>query len=191
MLTAITIEHLTTGQRSQDTGVAYLYCNFRRQDEQTAGHLLASLLQQLSQTAPSLPDSVKTLYDSHKHKKTRPSFDEISKALQSVAPMYTRVYIFLDALDECQVSDGCRARFLAGIFTVQAKSGINIFATSRYIPEIVEAFEGSVTQEIRADDEDVRRYLNGQMLRLPGFVRRNDELQEEVKTGIIQSVRGM
>ena len=67
ILTAIIIDDLTMRFQSEaDIGIAYLYCNFRRQDEQKADDLLASLLKQLSQKRTSLPDSVKTLYKKHK-----------------------------------------------------------------------------------------------------------------------------
>jgi hypothetical protein len=105
--------------------------------------------------------------------------------------MCSRVFIIIDALDECQVSNGCRTTFLAEIFNLQAKSGANVFTTSRFIPEITEKFEGNISLEIRASSEDVQRYLDGHMFRLPGFVRRSQELQEEIKIGIIQSVQGM
>jgi len=82
ILTAIVVDDLTTRFSSDPTtGVAYIYCNFRRQDEQKAEDLLASLLKQLTQVQSSLPDSVKSLHDSHKDKRTRPSFDEISRTL--------------------------------------------------------------------------------------------------------------
>ena len=81
ILTAITIDDLIMRFRGKaGISIAYLYCNFRRQDEQRADDLLASLLKQLSQERASLPDSVKALYKKHKDKRTRPSFDEISKA---------------------------------------------------------------------------------------------------------------
>jgi predicted Zn-dependent protease len=80
ILTTITIDDLTMRFQSEaDIGITYLYCNFRRQDEQKADHLLASLLKQLSQERTSLPDSVKALYEKHKDQQTRPSFDEISR----------------------------------------------------------------------------------------------------------------
>jgi hypothetical protein len=37
----------------------------------------------------------------------------------------------------------------------------------------------------------VRRYLEGHMFRLPGFVVRSLELQEEIKTNIVKAVDGM
>src|SRR5277367_6309712 len=45
-----------------------------------------------------------------------------------------------------KVSDNCRSRFLSEIFNLQAKSRANILATSRFIPEIIERFEGSMLE---------------------------------------------
>ena len=45
--------------------------------------------------------------------------------------------------------------------------------------------------DIRASEEDVRRYLEGYIFRLLGFVVRNIELQEEIKLNIVKAVDGM
>ncbi|KAH6714552.1 nucleoside phosphorylase [Leptodontidium sp. MPI-SDFR-AT-0119] len=190
ILTAVTINDLTTRfQNDPSVGIAYLYCNFRRKDEQKAQDLLASLLKQLSQGRSSLPDSVQSLFDKHKEKQTRPSLDEISRTLQSVASIYSRVVIIVDALDECQVSDGCRMTFLTEIFSLQTKTGANLFTTSRPIPEITERFRGSITFEIRAHDEDVRQYLDGRISQ-PGQ-KLLQTYREEIKTEITKAVDGM
>jgi hypothetical protein len=192
IITAIVIDDLTTRfQNDSSTGIAYLYCNFQRKDKQKAQDLLASLLKQLSQERSSLPESVKALYDQHRDKRTRLSFEEISRALYSVATTYLRVFIIVDALDECQLSEGCRTTFLTEIFNLQAKSRANIFATSRFIPEITERFEGSMSLEIRASEHDVRRYVDGHMSHLPSFVGRSPDLQEEIKAEIVKAVDGM
>ena len=137
ILTSFVVDQLITRFRNDERiGIAYLYCNFRRKDEQTAEHLLANLLKQPSQSRPSLPDAVKALHESHKQRQTRPSFDEISSTLQSVAAIYSTVFITVDALDECPLIDGCRDRFLTELFNLQAKAGAKLFATSRFIPEI-------------------------------------------------------
>lgn len=192
IITAIAIDDLNTRfQNDLSIGIAYLYCNFRRHDEQKVEDLLASLLKQLSQKRSSLPDSVKALYNHHKDKRTRPSFDEISRTLQSVAAMYSRVFIVVDALDECRVSNRCRTRFLSEVFNLHVKCGANFFATSRHIPDITEKFEKSISLEIRASEEDMRSYLDGCMSQLPAFVGRNFSLREEIKTGVIKAVDGM
>jgi Cdc6-like AAA superfamily ATPase len=192
ILTTIVIDDLTTRfQNDSNIGIAYLYCNFRRRDEQNADDLLASLLKQLSQESPSLPDSIKDLYNVHKVKGTRPSSDDISRALQSVTAMYLRVFIMVDALDECQTSDVCRTRLLSELFNLQTKQGTNILATSRFIPEIVDRFKGTLSLEIRASRKDVERYLEGRMEQLLPFVQQSSQLQEEIKTGISEAVDGM
>jgi hypothetical protein len=44
---------------------------------------------------------------------------------------------------------------------------------------------------IEANDADVRTYLVENMSRLPGFVQKSTQLQEEIATKIIDSVQGM
>jgi hypothetical protein len=192
IITAIVISELNARfQNDPDVGIAYLYCDFRQQDEQKAEDLLASLLKQLSQKLPSMPDSVEALYNDHKHKRTRPSINEISGALHSVAAMYSKVFIAVDALDECQDSNGCRQRFLSDVLSLQAKTGANLFMTSRAIPEVTAMFEDARSIEIRANKEDVGKYLDSHMSLLPRFVVRNPEFQEEIKSEIIELVDGM
>jgi hypothetical protein len=191
ILTSIVVENITTRfYNDKSIGIAYLYCNFRQQHEQKIADLLASLLKQLAGCQPSLSVSVKDLYDRHKPKQTRPSVDEIFRSLQSVVAMYSRVFIVIDALDECQASD-CRTILLSELFSLQAKFRVNLFATSRILPEISGNFQGNISLEIRASEYDVRKYLDSHLSRLPTFIQRSPDLQEEVKTEIIKAVDGM
>jgi hypothetical protein len=142
ILTAIVIEHLINQNHDDPKiGIAFTYCNFRRNDEQKLDDLLASLLKQLTESLPSLPKAVTELYERHKRKRTRPSTDELSKALQQVAASYLRVFVVVDALDECQISDGSRVRLVEELFSLQAYYRVNIFVTSRFIPEIIDKFD--------------------------------------------------
>jgi Cdc6-like AAA superfamily ATPase len=192
MITSIIVEHLQTKFRNEpNIGIAYLYCNFRRKQEQQLVDLLASLLKQLLQRRPSVPENVTNLYKRHNNEGSRPSSEEISKVLHSVITSFSRAFIIVDALDECPISDGGRTRLLSEIFDLRAKTEANLFTTSRFIPEIMKKFEGNVSLEIRAIDEDVRRYLDGHMSLLPSFVLRSLDMQEEIKTAIVKAVDGM
>ncbi|KFZ20148.1 hypothetical protein V501_00284 [Pseudogymnoascus sp. VKM F-4519 (FW-2642)] len=55
----------------------------------------------------------------------------------------------------------------------------------------MDKFNECMQLEIRASDEDVQRYLDGQMLQLPSCVLRSPELQDEIKADIIKAVDGM
>ncbi|KAJ6135142.1 hypothetical protein N7512_000302 [Penicillium capsulatum] len=189
--TAIVINDLNNRFNGQkDVGIAYIYCNFRRREDQRLEDLLLNLLKQLSQTRDSLPADVKALFAVHQEKRTRPLFEEILRTLHLVSNMFRRVFLVVDALDECQADDGCQARLVSQLLKLQSECGANVFATSRFT-EIVEIFRGAPSLEIRAVEEDVRKYLDGNLIRLPGFVRRNPDLQEEIRSTIVRLVRGM
>jgi NACHT domain len=192
ILTAVVIDDLYTRfQCDASIGIAYLYCDFRRQHEQKTEDLLTSLLKQLAQKQASMPDAVQALYDRCRDEHRRPSLDDISRALHAVSTLYANVFIIVDALDECQVTDGCRTRLLSEIFNLQARETANIFSTARFIPDIQETFKESISLEIRARDEDVQTYLAGHMKRLPSFVLGNSDLQDEIKAAISKAVDGM
>ncbi|KAH8596532.1 hypothetical protein B0O99DRAFT_593347 [Bisporella sp. PMI_857] len=143
ILTSIVIDDLSTRfANERNVGLAYVYCNFKRQDEQRIDDLLANLLKQLSQGTVSLLDNIRSLYDHHSKKRSRPAKDEILRILRHAASTFSRVFVIIDALDECQVSDGCRTELLSELFDFQAKCQANLFATSRFLPEVNKTFKG-------------------------------------------------
>jgi ankyrin repeat protein len=192
ILTSIVINEVTELVKNDDNvGIAYLYCNFRRKSEQTARDLLASVLKQLAHQRPSLPAALRSLYDKHKDQRTWPSFEDIAKVFQSVVSEYTKVFVIIDALDELSLSDDCCSTLLSEIRDV----GVNLFATSRSVPEITSQFEGCLKEDIRATEEDVKRYIQGQiegnMPQLRRHIEEFPQLMEEIKDGIIAAVDGM
>ena len=192
ILSSIVVENLQdTFHGDSSIGICYVYCNFRRNDEQKLDDLLASLLKQLARGQSPFPGSVKDLHDRHKERRSRPSTDEFCRTLYSVAAACSRVFIVVDALDECTTSDGCRPRLISELQELQASLGANILATSRFIPEITAKFKEAVQLEIRASESDIGTYLNGNLSHLPGFVSRNHELQDEIKQSIMKCVDGM
>lgn len=192
VVTSIVVDEITNRFRKDDSiGLAFVFCNFRRHDEQKAAQLLATLAKQLAQSRPSLPEVVKSLYDQHNDKGTRPSLGELSRTLRSLTSLYSRAFIVVDALDECQTTDGSRMTFLSEVLNLQSEPGVSVFATSRYLPDIVDKFKHSTSLEIRASESDVRRYVDGRIPHLKSFVHRNPDLQEKIKTEIVKAVNGM
>ncbi|KAH0535997.1 hypothetical protein FGG08_007114, partial [Glutinoglossum americanum] len=191
ILTSIVVDHLCSKYKTDfSVGIAYLYCNFRQQQQQKPEDLLSSLLKQLVQKQVSVPESVKTLYECHNRERTRPSFNQILEALKSVTAQYSRVLIIVDALDECGVSNGERQKFLSAIFNLQDKTGANIFATSRINDSIARLFEAAISLEIRASNEDVESYLDGQMLLLQSDIL-DDALRGMIRREVIRAIDGM
>ncbi|KAK6525843.1 hypothetical protein TWF281_010887 [Arthrobotrys megalospora] len=189
ILTSSVINDLTTRFSNSKTGIAYIYCNFRRKDEQNIQNLLASLLKQLASGQPTLPAAVKGMYTDNIEKKRRPSRDDIVRVLESVCGEYERSFIVVDALDECQTSNNCREIFLSKLFQFHSKCGTNVFVTSRMLPEITEKFENCGRLEVRAHAEDVRKYLDTQISN--SGVKRLMNHREEIKTEITRIADGM
>src|SRR5690606_8862912 len=82
MIACRIIDHLnSTYMGDPNVGVAYIYCNFRRNDEQSSANLLASLVAQLAKLCESMPIDLELLYERHSKKSTRPSVSELSGRL--------------------------------------------------------------------------------------------------------------
>ncbi|KAK6543508.1 hypothetical protein TWF694_000254 [Orbilia ellipsospora] len=163
-MTSVVIDHLETQYlNNSKVGIAYIYFNYKRAEEQSIDKLLLNLLKQLSQRQDSVPSCVTELYMKHVRNRTRPSRREITSSLSAVAALYSRIFIVVDAIDECQSGD-CRSTFLNELFQLRDLNA-NIFATSRPIFDIETDFKNanSIILEIKASDEDVKRYLEGKI----------------------------
>ena len=111
------------------------------------------------------------------------------EVLQSVVGLYSRVFIIIDALDEFPVYE--RTALLSRIFELRAKFSANVFATSRFIPDIERQFQGCSLLPIRADNDDIRTYLDGHRSKLPGFMVNDPCRTRDFKTTVIEAVDGM
>ncbi|CAH0028066.1 unnamed protein product [Clonostachys rhizophaga] len=192
VLAASVIEHLIS--RASDVteiGVAYLYFSYQRQDEHRLNNIFGCFLNQLSASRPTLPESLLRLYKEHIKQKAQPPLAEILNSLHAVTAEYSRVFVVIDAVDEYQISSGQQRQFIEKIIEYQMKCNINLFITSRFIPEIARFFEGSTSLEIRATESDIQAYLENQMWQLPAFVQKDPELQKDIITEVSRAVKGM
>ncbi|KAI0024278.1 hypothetical protein F4780DRAFT_655506 [Xylariomycetidae sp. FL0641] len=139
--------------------VLFLFFDYQREDEQTLDGLLASLVRQMAQQIPQLPEELGRLYQKHKHSRGPPTA-ELLPSFTSISHQLSKIYIILDALDECRISEDFRTRFLSQMHGMQRESRFNLLVTSRHIPEIANEVDAQATLEIRAHDADVSRYLD-------------------------------
>ncbi|KAL1847874.1 hypothetical protein Plec18170_008284 [Paecilomyces lecythidis] len=191
-LTSVVIDELDTLYGDDNSvGIAYIYFSFSRSHEQRIQDILASLLKQLVRKQLPLPDPVKRLYDQHHDRGTRPMHESLSRTLGTIAHRYEKVFIIIDALDECYSTDACRDMLLSEIFSLQSQSDVRFLATSRSIPEIMMRFDGKPSLEVRANHHDVQTYIKDNIGRFKLFVAQNDELQNEIIQHITDVVDGM
>ncbi|EGO59866.1 hypothetical protein NEUTE1DRAFT_109326 [Neurospora tetrasperma FGSC 2508] len=185
------ISHSLAGE----TEAAYIYCDYRRQGEQTALKLLSSLTKQLCLSKESLSPGVGALHAKHTSKSTRPSLQEVTQALKDVIKNFTRVYVVVDAFDELLDDEDHRNAFVDGLRNLgQSSSNLKLFITSRpFLTDINQFFDDAAKVEISANQDDLGRYVDGRFSKMPvsSPLRANEVLQQEVKDTISQAARGM
>ena len=172
--------------------VIYYYCDYSRPDVQQCHQILATLVRQLIQEQPALLEVVKRCYRQHKDRFTRPSEDDIYALFETLAAGYRTVFLVVDALDELP-SAFERTKLLKRLDQLQqrAENNINLFLTSRDIPEIIKRFPEEVMIKIRAQDQDVEKYLKARLPELESHDPNNVQLQNDVVQRILHVSDGM
>ena len=192
ILVSIVIDYLQRNLRDHDVGIAYLYCNFRRVDDQTVEQLIANLVKQLLRNKFPSPSAVMDVYAQHKKYILQPSLSDLEEMFHAVAALYNDgVFVIVNALDECQMSDNVRSKFIEALLRLQSReSNVNLLATSRPVPDIVEAFYGHSCLEIVAQNNDIEWYMRNQMSNWR-VISKYPDLQDEIISCIVSVADGM
>jgi hypothetical protein len=186
---SIVIDYLQKSLESKDAAIMCIYCNYKEQTEQTVYEIIASLLKQLVQDRPMTSDNVKSLYEQHVGRGTRPTYDELKKAFQSEVGT-SNVYVVVDALDECLERD-------QGYLITELRSlggAIHLMVTSRPLLSIEQLFHHATRLDILANDTDVRKYIKDRIAheyRLVLHVNTDRALREIIIEKIATNVKGM
>ena len=133
-----------------------------------------------------ISDNIKSFYQYHQCEDNRPTLDEITGALKSEIQTYSKVFLIVDALDECREDDGTREKLLKVLRSLYGN--VNLMVTSRDLPPIARNFDGTKQLCIRAKDDDIRTYVEGRIALAPRHLKR---LQETIVSRIIENARGM
>ena len=88
--------------------MAYFYFDFKDLNKQTCQDLLRSLVSQLSTHSNSCCHILHRVYETHKDGTQQPSDDTMKECLKDMLRLLEqgRIFIILDALDECPDSSG-------------------------------------------------------------------------------------
>jgi len=165
---------------------AFIYCNYEEQAEQTVSILVASLLRQMVQDRHAISDDIKSFHQHHQRRAARPTQDQLTNILISEIQTYSKVFIVVDALDECREDDETRATLLEVFRSLPGQ--VNLMVTSRDLPSIARGFEGTKRLHIRAKDDDIKIYIEG---RIASGRRHLKQLQEVIVNRIVENAKGM
>ena len=186
------IDHLISqyGERQ----VAYIYCDYQDQKNQTVIHILGSFLKQfLSNTIYAVPETVISgLEDIQKKGKKIEKSDAI-QMLTSVVSQLDVCFLCIDALDELEPR--VRLELLKLLQSGFGAAGIFLTGRQHIQPEVDRAlqtkFEDAV--HVTANQEDIKVYLSHEievdMESNPDEM--NESLREEILKAILSKADGM
>jgi len=116
--------------QTQSTPVAFFYLSHADRQAQTSHAVLSCLLRQVLEQVPSLPETVRAVYDTAQAKGGGAlSAFECERLLAEVLGELPRAYLVLDALDEC--ADEHRGSLLRTLGQLGQLRGVRVLVTSR------------------------------------------------------------
>ena len=133
-------------------GLAYVYCDYRDQTQQTTQNIYGTILKQLLRALPSIPEELTEILLRCHREKNPPELAQLRDALRITSRFFDQIYICLDALDECEHID----QLLSSL--KQVPSSVRLFSTGRkHVKSIVQRyFEDTQTILIEAKESDIR-----------------------------------
>lgn len=178
---SLVIDEVSRSVNCDDTGIAYIYCDYADRGDQTVENMIASLTKQLSLRTASIPNPVRELYRQCNQGKSRPDLSKIMETLKLLCIEFKQVFIVLDALDECD--EQARRSLLAQLEKLD-HSISRCFLTSRHHLLDMGKRYGKYPQiEINAKDQDIHQFLQIKIEEdegLSDMMKRKQSLKDEV-----------
>ena len=188
---SVVIDHLLNNYVNENIRIAYIYCDYKDQAAQTASNLLTCLARQIIGRPKALPAQLAALHEKLKEQNRRPSFDELRRLLVALCNQYTRTYIVVDALDECEVTR--ERRMFLPVLENLPHANTKIFVTSRPNNEdILQSLSNASQVTIAASEPDLRMYIMERIDERKDFANRlTPELKEQIISTTSTGVSGM
>ena len=193
MSSSSVIEHMKTSEIRDGDGLAQFYFDFQDQRSQRVTTFLQSVIVQLSDQKPSVPEEVKVLYDDNINNLKQPTVETLILTLSSLAKEFQRTYIIVDALDECSELE----RLLKAITEVvrQCDGNINILAASREDEGIGMALKPCLNDTLCVEgkgvEADLRRFVQNRVKGDPDLNMWSDNLKREIENYLVRGSHGM
>lgn len=187
---SLVIDHLKLSFPIHETGIAFVYCDYRDQEHQQVPNMMASILRQLAGQLSFLPRVVNELYDRLQRQNERPQLKDLELCIEITCHEFRQIFIVVDALDECDSGNPRRA-FLQSLKALQKTA--RLFITSRPHPEDIRRALGDSPQiTVEASDSDIRKYVTEKIDEddiIEDIV--DNALKEEIIKEIVNNAQGM
>lgn len=204
-LAATAIRHIKTlSSRTEPRVVAYIFCDYKSNNDTRVVDHLASLLRQIVSQNADIADAdiAEPLLELHKKnghlKREELTKEQVQRVLEETISKAQRVYIIIDALDECHHDIGQDLLdSIAELAYSKHGSTLSLMATSRPSPTLVSGFEKrfhtaeSVAQvKITAHPSDIRAYVKRSLQNEDRF-RSDQDLCIKIEEAVVEAAQGL
>ena len=165
-ISSLVIDTLRKRTGEQNITVIFLYCDYQAQKDQSAVHMIGSLVRQAALREPTIPGEIKRAFDKSKREGGDGlQLPDMVKLFVKVIEPIEVVYLCVDAVDE--VLPHHRLEFLRALRQIlQDAPNVRLFLTGR--PYIRAELDSRLTESacaihIIADQADITGYLSRKM----------------------------
>ena len=174
-------------------GCAMFYFSFSDVRKQSSHDLLLSLVAQLCWKDPGFAD-LRQLYE--RKSSGLPGADTLDKTLRRSISGYDKVFILLDALDECPEADDVRDDMLRRLKRLSGDAlNLKIFATSRELSEIETSMEDLGAEMLPIDvssvNGDINNYVASELTKDKKLSSLNKDTRLEIQNTFKEKADGM
>ncbi|MCJ1392977.1 hypothetical protein MMC18_005849 [Xylographa bjoerkii] len=180
------LDHLTESSGSNKSGIAYVYCDYDDQNNQTLRNILGCILKQLAMQCTTLPDFVAELYPKDMCNPVNIEPELFWKILEQFNDKFPRTFLIIDALDELENDKLRTRRNLMRMMSMsqESKSDVRIFTTSRsHLGDINNVLGDFSKLLIEAHDSDMRSFLSQRIEAsedLEDMIDNDEDFKEEI-----------
>jgi len=157
---SLVIDRLCDRAQEEDIAIAWLYCDYNVQQEQTAINIIGAIVKQLV-GRNGIPQDIRSAFlAAKKVGGRRPLLTDLMRMLRIVISSPPQVFVCIDALDECLPKD--LPQLLESLRDIVRESpGTRIILTGR--PHVAEAIQKYLTKvvtiPISPKEDDIRNYV--------------------------------
>jgi hypothetical protein len=192
VLCSTIVESVRTRCQRDSVRCAFFYFDSVSGDttKQMVTNMVSSFLVQLSTT--SIHSEVRQLYKRCHDGSRTPSLNELSETFFNVVSNERRVYLIVDALDEC-----CECSLLLTMLEKILKfdGDINLLVTSRKVHDIESALSPLINVEVSMEDvlvdPDISLHVEKVLREDPKLRRWNPAIKQEIVKELVSRANGM
>jgi len=183
---SLVIDSLCDREREEGLAVAWFYCDYNAQQEQTATNIIGAILKRL--VGKEISDDIRKAFEEGR----KPLLADLMRMLKIAISSFPQVFICIDALDECLPDD--LPELLGSLRDIVLEfPRTRIFLTGRHHvnKDVRRYFPKAVAIPIKPDQDDIRNYLEMRLDRDGEPEAMNKDLRAEIVTTISEKMSNM